>query len=280
MVNLTVVTELKNQNLYEELLFAYGALSVSSTPLAEYSIQISAIFDSSEILKQIMSTPEFNNAEIEPVSDGWNNNWLKFAKAVYLDDKTVVVPEGKDTVFPDYVSSITIKADDTFGFGSHPTTLVCAELLNKTLSLMKHREADVYDLGCGSGVLSIYASLLGARSVVGIDSDYKAVEISKYNANLNSVSNCEFFNNEISQIFIEPDSICVINVPISVLEINMNKLIEACNNNVILIISGFTSQYTHIIKQNLSFSFNAVEIFEKNEWVGALISPSDTFNVT
>ncbi len=71
-----------------------------------------------------------------------------------------------------------------FGSGEHETTLTCLEELENLDNLEGKR---VLDLGCGTGILAIAAALLGAKPVVAVDIDHRAVEITSKNARLNGV---------------------------------------------------------------------------------------------
>jgi ribosomal protein L11 methyltransferase len=78
---------------------------------------------------------------------------------------------------------IVLDPGQAFGTGDHPTTRLCLELLEDA----DLRDAEVCDVGCGSGILSIAACKLGAANVVAIDIEPVAVEVTKENAALNSV---------------------------------------------------------------------------------------------
>lgn len=81
--------------------------------------------------------------------------------------------------------AVLLKLDPglAFGTGSHPTTRLCMEWLETHL----HPNENVLDYGCGSGILAIVASKLGAHTVTGVDIDTAAVEAARYNAQRNQV---------------------------------------------------------------------------------------------
>jgi ribosomal protein L11 methyltransferase len=82
---------------------------------------------------------------------------------------------------------VAIKIDPgmAFGTGTHPTTQLCLELLEKEFT--NHPPSRVIDVGCGSGILSIAALKLGAHSVLGVDIDAGSVTNSRENADANKV---------------------------------------------------------------------------------------------
>ena len=103
-----------------------------------------------------------------------------------------------------------------FGSGSHASTRMCMEALEERITGGEL----VYDLGCGSGILSIIAALLGAREVRGIDIDSNAAEISEKNAARNHVEKrCRFEAGDLvteerllAQLAAEPAEIVVANI--------------------------------------------------------------------
>lgn len=114
----------------------------------------------------------------------WMNNWKKFFKPFRLYDNIVIKPTWEpydDKKADDIV--VEIDPGIAFGTGSHETTKLCIGQLKKYL---KHGDS-VFDVGSGSGILSIISSLLGAGFVHGMDIDEVAVRASKENAELNGI---------------------------------------------------------------------------------------------
>ncbi len=120
----------------------------------------------------------FGSAQATDVEDGWEDRWQRFHKPVRVG-RLWVGPPWEDR--PEGVLSVVIDPGRAFGTGAHPTTQLCLELL---------QEVDVgslLDVGCGSGVLSVAAALLGFSPVVGIDVEVAAVEATLANARENGV---------------------------------------------------------------------------------------------
>ncbi|MFV0517729.1 MAG: 50S ribosomal protein L11 methyltransferase [Aminipila sp.] len=117
--------------------------------------------------------------------DDWKDNWKEFFKPSKITDKIVVKPswENYEKQSEDELI-IEIDPGMAFGTGTHETTTLCIKLLEK----YSHRDDCVLDVGCGSGILSIAAALLGIKDVLGVDIDPVAVEVSKENVALNGFS--------------------------------------------------------------------------------------------
>lgn len=112
----------------------------------------------------------------------WMNNWKQFFHPIRLCDDIVIKPTW-ETIEDQKPDDMVIEIDPgiAFGTGSHETTRLCIGQIKKYL-----RPGDtLFDVGCGSGILSIIASKLGAGFVHGMDIDELAVRASEENAKLN-----------------------------------------------------------------------------------------------
>ena len=120
---------------------------------------------------------------MENVSDSdWENNWQQFYKPMEIGERLLVIPEW-EKCDPKGRVTVTLNPGLTFGTGSHATTRLCLRTLDK---LVQGGEK-VLDLGCGSGILSIAALRLGAKSAFACDIDDKCVDVAYENAALNGI---------------------------------------------------------------------------------------------
>ena len=120
---------------------------------------------------------------MENVSDSdWENNWQQFYKPMEIGERLLVIPEW-EKCDPKERVTVTLNPGLTFGTGSHATTRLCLRTLDK---LVQGGEK-VLDLGCGSGILSIAALRLGAKSAFACDIDDKCVDVAYENAALNGI---------------------------------------------------------------------------------------------
>lgn len=189
----------------EEVLLGCGAHSVTLTDAGNAPVlepapgetplwadtRITALFDAdaniddlkTELLEKLhLNTLPPNH--VETLEDrAWEREWLKdfgpmrFGRRLWIFPGNEPVPDTEDII-------VRLDPGLAFGTGTHATTALCLEWLDKT-------EIDgmtVLDFGCGSGILAIAACKLGAASAEGIDIDLQAVTASRQNAARNCVA--------------------------------------------------------------------------------------------
>ena len=120
---------------------------------------------------------------LENVQDAdWETNWQKYYKPMEIGERLLVVPQWEKAEVPGRIPLI-LNPGLTFGTGSHATTRLCLTALDARI----RGGEKVLDLGCGSGILSIAALLLGAGHAFACDIDDKCVDVAYENAALNGI---------------------------------------------------------------------------------------------
>ena len=119
--------------------------------------------------------------------EDWENNWKQYYKPLPIGEKLLVVPAWEDA--PEG-GRLPLRLDPglIFGTGSHATTRMCLEALER----LAGPEKRVLDLGCGSGILAIGALVLGCAEALGCDIDPKAPDVAEANAALNGIGRDRF----------------------------------------------------------------------------------------
>lgn len=206
--------------------------------------------------------------------EDWANNWKQYFKPLTVGEKLLIKPSW-EKVSPDEKRKILeIDPASSFGTGQHNTTQLCLELIEKHLS-----DGDtLLDLGCGSGILSIAACLLGASTVKAVDIDENSVRIARENAEKNHIDKDCYSaycgniidNSElVHQLGNGYDVICA-NIVADVLVAMSDKFKAFLKPNGTLIISGIIdSRKDEVINVVKGKGFKLIEIREKEDWVAA-----------
>ncbi|MCM1495012.1 MAG: 50S ribosomal protein L11 methyltransferase [Bacteroides sp.] len=139
-----------------------------------------------EQLRQFMDIGSGHITLGETEDKDWMNNWKEFFHPFRLDNiliKPTWIDASQVELQPGELL-VEIDPGTAFGTGSHETTKLCIAQLKKYLN----GEPEVFDIGCGSGILSIIAVKLGAKQVFGVDIDPLAIDASYENTAVNHIS--------------------------------------------------------------------------------------------
>ena len=152
-------------------------------PLTEWSVQ-----DQENLVQSLISLakpfeltlPAFKWIEVK--DEDWSSSWKKSWKPDPIGKSILILPAWLD-VPEKFLERKIIRLDpgSAFGTGSHPSTRLCIEALENEPPVNKN----ISDLGCGSGILSLTALKLGAKSTYSVDTDPLAISATKINSALN-----------------------------------------------------------------------------------------------
>lgn len=210
-------------------------------------------------------TIELSNVKEED----WANNWKKYYKPHKIGNKVVIKPSWESYV-PEK-GDIVLELDPgmAFGTGTHETTSMCIELLENKIS----PQTRLLDVGCGTGILSIAALLLGAHSAVAVDIDPNAVRAAEENAKTNNVSDrISIIQGDLLDKIEDKYDIIVANIIADVI-IDLSKHIDSyLNPGGIFIASGIIKDRINDVEFALAQQgFKITEKKIKGEWV-AIVS--------
>lgn len=142
---------------------------------------LEAVSKISEMLKE--ANIDFQVDSLDCNDEDWLNNWKQYFQPSPVGEKLLIRPTWRRNYDPKGRVVINLDPGLAFGTGTHETTRLCLEVLEKIVK----EDTTVLDVGCGSGILGIASLLLGGKSAVGVDIDPMAVKTAKENAVLNSV---------------------------------------------------------------------------------------------
>jgi ribosomal protein L11 methyltransferase len=124
-------------------------------------------------------------ASYKQIADqNWMEAWKQHYKPILIGQQLAIVPAWMESPDPNR-TAIKIDPGMAFGTGTHPTTQLCLELMEK--DFVTRHPSLVIDVGCGSGILSIAALKQGAKSALGVDIDADSIVNARENANTNQI---------------------------------------------------------------------------------------------
>ena len=217
-------------------------------------------------------TERLNNQNIEHSwelcdckAEDWVNNWKHYFHPMPIGEKLLIRPTWEEEYDPGNRKVLHIEPGLAFGTGSHPTTKLCLETLEKYIN----ENSTVLDIGCGSGILSIASLLLGAKSAFGIDIDKLAVKTAKENAKENGFETPVFdtVNGNLSDKVTGTYNVIVANIVADIImEFNkeVGKFLEP---DGVYITGGIIDlRKDEVINSFAENGFEIIESFEEKGW--------------
>ncbi|WMM23510.1 50S ribosomal protein L11 methyltransferase [Tissierella sp. MB52-C2] len=206
-----------------------------------------------------------NEINISVINDeDFADSWKKYYKPLRIGKKIVIKPSWEECTLEEEDILIELDPGMAFGTGTHETTMMCTEALEEYV-----KSGDiVYDIGCGSGILSIVAAKLGAEKVVGVDLDEVCVKVSNENIELNNVSDIvEIKNGNLLDVVEGKANIIVSNIIAEIIAKMTKDLKAYLKDNGIFITSGIIVEKIDLVeKALLENGFKVLEIKKKNSW--------------
>lgn len=194
----------------------------------------------------------------------WNEEWEKnYFKPLVIDDKCIIQSTFHN-VPPTYDYNILIDPKMAFGTGHHQTT----ELMIREILKQDFAGKSVLDMGCGTAILAILASMRGADPITAIDIDKWAYDNAIENLNLNSIENIDIQIGGAELLGAKTFDIVLANINRNILLNDIHTYASVLNSKGILFMSGFYAEDIPAIKEecekyNLTFDHNS----EKENWV-------------
>ncbi len=217
---------------------------------------------------KLLGAPSAENLtfETKTIEDAdWSENFRKHFSVFRAAGRIVVKPTWEQ--YSAKKDDIVIEIDPgmAFGSGTHETTSMSLELLQKYIK----RGNSVLDVGCGSGILAIAAAKLGAEYVRALDYDSVSVNVAKDNAKANGTAHIEVFESDLLKRAGDgPYDLIIANIIADTL-IKLNKKVGALQTEGgIYILSGIIKErLDEVLKSLKSRKYNVLETLNANEWV-------------
>ena len=198
--------------------------------------------------------------------EDWQNNWKQYFHPMPIGKKLLIRPVWEDNYDAGDRKVLDIEPGLAFGSGSHPTTQLCLEILENYIT----PDSTVLDIGCGSGILSIAALLLGARSAFGVDIDSLAVKTAKANALQNGFGDDKFtvVQGNLSDKVNGKFNVVVANIVADII-MEFNKTVgDFLTDDGVYITGGIIeSREDEVLFSFAQNGFEVTDRFENNGWL-------------
>ncbi len=227
--------------------------------------KIKLIRQSVEILPQYgldVGLGEVTTMEVQ--EEDWSQSWKKYYKTTRIGKNIIIKPTWEKYFRKDDELIIEMDPGMAFGTGTHETTVMCVEELERHVKPY----STVFDIGCGSGILGITAAKLGAEKVIAVDIDELAVKVTTNNVKINCVEKIvKTHKGNLMELVKEKADIIVANIIAEVIIHLAKDIKNFLTENGIFIASGIILEKIEHVEE--SFIASGLEILNTEtmgEW--------------
>ena len=198
------------------------------------------------------------------VEEDWINNWKQYFKPIPVGQKLLIRPTWEEVQDSGGRTVLDLDPGLAFGTGTHETTRLCMELLEQYV----RPGMNVLDVGCGSGILSVAALLLGADKAVGVDIDELAVKTAVENAEINHVENrftgiCGNLTDQVTGTY----DIVVANIVADVIIMLTKDVEQFMKPDTVYLMSGIIDTREQDVLAAVEEHFTIIDRKEEKGWV-------------
>lgn len=198
------------------------------------------------------------------VEEDWINNWKQYFKPIPVGQKLLIRPTWEEVQDSGGRTVLNLDPGLAFGTGTHETTRLCMELLEQYV----RPGMNVLDVGCGSGILSVAALLLGADKAVGVDIDELAVKTAVENAEINHVEDrftgiCGNLTDQVTGTY----DIVVANIVADVIIMLTKDVEQFMKPDTVYLMSGIIDTREQDVLAAVEQHFTIIDRKEEKGWV-------------
>ena len=202
--------------------------------------------------------------------EDWANNWKADYKSFRISDRVIICPSWEDTKFAPEDVVIKLDPGSAFGTGTHETTSMCAEFIDRYVKDLG--DGKLLDLGTGSGILAIIANKLGAKNVEAIDIDKLAVDVAIDNCSINGCSSIKCHTGELKDAYEDRYQLIIANIIADVIAAIVPDVKTHLTDGGVFICSGIINTKADRVRSALvKADMEIIEEQEKNDWIAMVV---------
>lgn len=264
MVSLTVECEEAESEFLSAEMWEQGALGIQEDPLPNGRCRLRAWFDHADGLST--SWARFQpTIETEPALD-WEELTRQAWQPFPVGERLYLAPEWDESSTPAGRIRLTVHPGQAYGTGTHASTHVALEALEKHLLVGE----SVVDVGTGSGILMSAALALGAGVAVGCDIDAEAVPIARRNLLADGLT-APVFTGSTRSLRDASFDVLVANINAASHRAAAGEFARLCRR--LLILSGFSPRHAESVRAAMAaYSFSVLDTLTRDDWVCLILS--------
>ncbi len=239
--------------------------------IEEVKVSINAFLENlTEIFPEIPK-PVLNVELI--ANQDWGTSWRSFFYLEEITDNLMILPAWEEMPDPVKCHVIRIDPGTAFGTGKHETTRMCLQAIEENVP---DKPWTMLDVGTGSGILSVYGAMLGAREITAIDIDPEAVRWAEKNIELNEIPiKIDLSTTPLEEIDKEYDVVAANLIKNTILELNP-LFPKVMAPDGLMIMSGLLSGQVADIEEDLKkYGLKKIHASIMGEWSCLLVKKSD-----
>ncbi len=267
MFQIIFTTETSELDLVEEKLFALGASSVSISSLSKNKNSVTALAETPEKITEHFSD---RKPEVHHINEtDWKDRWMEHYQGSAIDDEIFAGPDPDSPEARKAKYFIHLDPRDAFGDGRHPTTILCMRELRAAVQGIDKTELStltLLDAGTGSGIIAIFAEMLGIGSIDGVELDPEACDRAQENFQSNNCRRITLHQGDIGSF--SPGrkfQLVIANLLTDIILKHLDHLKKLMTPRGTLIISGIGTQWDSQVIDALESRSLTVKSFTKCE---------------
>ena len=210
--------------------------------------------------------------------EDWSEVWKKYFKVMQISEHLVIKPSWLEHLPESGQFILEIDPGMSFGTGQHATTAFCLRMLDK----LAHRESkpateSFLDAGCGSGILSIAAAMLGYAPITAFDYDPEAVRVAAENFEINGLADdaIALSVEDVTEYEASGYDVVAANILAHILRANCQRIVSYVRSGGYLMLSGILrEEFDDTVAEFEASGVKLLESASEKEWTGGLFVKS------